>query len=458
MNDPSATAIDARAQVSGLFRWGALFMMSFVVLAVYFAYDSLNPIGQLLKDNLDISASQFGTLKQSATSIPNVVLLIFGGVMLDRLGTRIGGGIVAGFCAVGTVVTAVGAYAESYWIMILGRILFGAGVETLIVAQNKVVAKWFTGRELSLAFAVNLALCRFGTLFAFNSMVGLSDTFGWQGALVVVAGIMIGGFLIFLSYAGMDRWIERKVKVEEERSERIDLKYLFGLPRQFWLITMLCLTFYCAVFPLLDFAPQIFEARFGMSDEYGSWIAGTVILLTIIFTPIFGHICDRFGKLATIMVIGSLMLIPIHLSLGFLEGGDGAHPTAPLFDAVVFKWYEAFPLSATDIVPILPMMLLGISFSLVPAAMWPAVAKMVEQSRLGTAYAIMFLIQNIGLMLLSPLVGWGEMPSFAEGTFEPFQVSTIILASLGTLGFVFAVLLKVSDRKSKTSIETPEGR
>jgi MFS family permease len=456
MNDATSMDTDGRARVSALFRWGALVMMSCVVLAVYYAYDSLNPIGQLLKDNLGISAAEFGTLKQSATSVPNVVLLIFGGVMLDRLGTRIGGGIVAALCALGTALTAVGAYAESYWIMILGRILFGSGVETLIVAQNKIVAKWFTGRELSLAFAVNLALCRFGTLFAFNSMVGLSDTFGWQGALVVVAGIMVGGFLVFLSYAGLDRWMERKVEVEEEKSERIDMKYMFGLPRQFWYITLLCLTFYCAVFPLLDFAPQIFEARFGMSDDYASWIAGIVILLTIIFTPIFGHLCDRLGRRATMMVIGAVMLIPIHLSFGFLEGGGGVRPGEPLFDAVVFKWYEAFPLNGTDLVPILPIMLLGVAFSLVPAAMWPSVAKMVEQDRLGTAYAIMFLIQNIGLMLISPVVGWGEMPSFAEGTFERFQVSTLILASLGTLGLVFAVLLKISDRRAKVSIEEPE--
>jgi len=452
----TAVKIDARAQVSALFRWSALFMMSFVVLAVYYAYDSLNPIGELLKRDLGISGVHFGALKQTATSIPNVIILIFGGILIDRIGTRLGGGIFAAACLLGTVVTAAGGLLDSYWLMFAGRIVFGSGVEALIIAQNKIIAKWFMGKELAFAFAVNLALCRLGTFFAFTTMNGLTESFGWRGAMGAIALLMAAGFVTFVIYTFMDRSMEKKVKVVEEKSDKVDFAQVLGLPRSFWYIAALCVTFYCAVFPFLDFAPQIFEARFGMESEYGSPVSSLVILLTIVFTPFFGWLCDRVGRRATMMLVGSLLLIPIHLAIGFIPGGAEARPAEPLFSFLGNNFYEVFPFNMTDVVPILPVLVLGIAFSLVPAAMWPSVARMVEGSRLGTAYGIMFLIQNLGLMVMSPLVGWGEKPEFAQGMLGPFQTSAIILAALGLAGTVFAVLLKLEDRRAKVSIEAPE--
>jgi MFS family permease len=454
----SKSSIDARASVSPLFRWSALFMLSFVVLAVYYAYDSLNPIGELLKQDLGITAAQFGMLKQSAVSIPNVVILIFGGILIDRVGSRVGGGLFAAICLAGTILTAIGGQVESYWMMFLGRVLFGSGVEALIIAQNKIIAKWFSGKELALAFGLNLSICRLGTFFATTTMNGLTQTFRWQGALWGIAALMCIGFLVFLAYAFIDRGVERKHQVVEEKSDRIEAAQIFGLPRSFWFIAALCVTFYCAVFPFLDFAPQIFEKRFAMESEYGSPVSSLVILLTIVFTPMAGYLCDRFGRRATMMLIGSFLIVPIHLSIGFLGGGAADRPAEPIFSILGNNFYAVFPFNTTDIVPILPVMVLGIAFSLVPAAMWPSVARMVEQKRLGTAYGVMGLMQNIGLMVLSPTVGWGENPDVAQGIFEPFQLSCLILASLGLMGFLFAVLLKLEDRRARVSIEVPEKR
>jgi len=454
----SKSSIDARASVSPLFRWSVLFMLSFVVLAVYYAYDSLNPIGELLKQDLGITAAQFGMLKQSAVSIPNVVILIFGGILIDRVGSRVGGGLFAAICLAGTILTAIGGQVESYWMMFMGRVLFGSGVEALIIAQNKIIAKWFSGKELALAFGLNLSICRLGTFFATTTMNGLTQTFRWQGALWGIAALMCIGFLVFLAYAFIDRGVERKHQVVEEKSDRIEAAQIFGLPRSFWFITALCVTFYCAVFPFLDFAPQIFEKRFAMESEYGSPVSSLVILLTIVFTPMAGYLCDRFGRRATMMLIGSFLIVPIHLSIGFLGGGAADRPAEPIFSILGNNFYAVFPFNTTDIVPILPVMVLGIAFSLVPAAMWPSVARMVEQKRLGTAYGVMGLMQNIGLMVLSPTVGWGENPDVAQGIFEPFQLSCLILASLGLMGFLFAVLLKLEDRRARVSIEVPEKR
>ena len=431
-------------------------MVSFMVLGIYYSYDSLNPIGELLKKDLGITAARFGILKQTATSVPNLIILIFGGILIDRVGSRLGGGIFACLCLLGTIVTAVGGQFSSYWMMLMGRVIFGSGVEAFIVAQSKITTKWFKGKELSLAFATSLSICRFGTFFAFNSMNGLSDAFGWRGALWCITALVGAGVVVFAIYAVLDRRMERAANVSEERSEQVDLKQISGLPKSFWYIALLCVTFYCAVFPFMDFAPQIFEARFDMDSKFGSPVTSLVILLTIIFTPMFGWVCDKFGKRATMMTIGAFMIIPIHLSIGFLKGGAGARPIEPLIDFYGFQWYAVFPLNSIDIIPILPVMALGVAFSLVPAAMWPSVARMVAQDRLGTAYAIMFLIQNLGLMIVAPIVGWGEKPKMFEGGGEPFQTSMILLACLGVLGLVFAVLLKITDRTAKVSIEAPE--
>jgi len=458
MSQAVAAGLDGRAQVSALFRWSALFMMSFVVLGVYYAYDALNPIGGMLVRELGISEAEFGVLKQTAVSIPNVLILIVGGIIIDRIGARLGGGIFAFACLLGTLLTAVGGQMESYWVMFFGRILFGSGVESLLIAQNKIITKWFAGKELSLAFAINLAICRFGTLFAFMSVNGMANSMGWQNTLWAIAGLMAVCFATFIVYTFMDRHMERKVSVQEEKSDQIDFKQVFGLPASFWFITALCVTFYCAVFPFLDFATQVFEARFGMSEAYGSTVAGAVIMLTIVFTPFFGWLCDRIGRRATMMIIGASLIVPIHLAIGFLGGGTpAARPAEPFLDIVVFQWYAVFPFNGTDAIPILPVMCLGIAFSLVPAAMWPSVARMVDQKRLGTAYGIMFLIQNIGLMGMSPMVGWGKLP-FQASAFGPFQVSMMLLAGLGLIGAIFAVLLKIADRKAAVSIEVPEGR
>ncbi len=450
--------LDIRAAVSPLFRWSALFMLSFVVLAVYYAYDSLNPIGELLKHDLAITAAQFGLLKQSAVSIPNVVILIFGGILIDRVGSRVGGGLFAGICLAGTILTALGGQVESFWMMFLGRVLFGSGVEALIIAQNKIIAKWFSGKELALAFGLNLSICRLGTFFATTTMNGLTQTFRWQGALWGIAMLMGAGFAVFLLYALIDRGVERRHQVAEEKSDRIEAAQIFGLPRSFWFITALCVTFYCAVFPFLDFAPQIFERRFAMESEYGSPVSSLVILLTIVFTPMAGYLCDRYGRRATMMMVGAFLIVPIHLSIGFMTGGAADRPAEPMFSILGNNIYRVFPFNSTDIVPILPVMVLGIAFSLVPAAMWPSVARMVEQKRLGTAYGIMGLLQNVGLMVLSPTVGWGESPEAVQGILGPFQLSSLILAALGLLGFLFAVLLKMEDRKAAVSIEVPEKR
>ncbi len=456
MNDAAnpISALDARAQVSAAFRWISMLLVSLTVLATYLVYDSISPLGEIIQRDMNVTPTDFGLL-YGAYSYPNFIMPFLGGILLDRIGVRLGGMTFAGLCAAGALLTALGSEG-SFWVMFAGRLLFGLGAETLIVAQNKIIAKWFKGRELALAFSVNLSICRLGTMLSYNLVPSLKESLqSWTGALWVVAVMMGVGFGIFVLYALMDRWAERRIHVVEEKPERIELRLLFGMPRTFWYITLLCVTFYSAVFPFQQFAPQIFGARFGMDDAYASWITGLIIIITIFGTPVFGWLCDRVGKRATMMLIGSLLIVPIHLAIGFLAGGS-EHPAAPIFDLGFFKWYAAFPLNGLDVIPILPIMLLGLVFSLVPAAMWPSVARIVEEKRLGTAYGLMGAIQNVGLGLVPVLIGQSKHPQFVQGTLEPFQLSMLLVAGLGLCGFVFAILLKRADARAGSRIELPE--
>jgi MFS family permease len=444
-------------------RWGLLLLVSFVIAANYYAYDAMSSIKEVLQTELKISSTDYGIIV-SFYGFPNTFLLmtVFGGIFLDRFGIRKTGFLFTLFCALGVFLTAYGSsdffrsggigyslfksflpgYSPEMKMMILGRLLYGLGAETSIVVVNKILVKWFKGKELSFAFAVSLAIARVGTAAALIFSPILIETgAGWTLALWVAAMLMGIAVMFFIVYMAYDKRFTPKEKKGSllAADERFNFKDIVGLlkNKSFILISLLCVTFYSAVFPFQAYCPDFLHNKFAVSLKTSGMLSSLIIWGTILFTPIFGWFVDRKGKRATLMLYGSGMLLAAHLIL-----------------------------SLTNLTPYAAMFIIGIAFSLVPAAMWPGVARIVEEKRLGTAYGIMTSIQNIGLFAfpiaagaITDAVNKGITPEMLKAGQASLNYTYTILmfAGLGLLGFLYAFLLKRMDAKEGNNrLEHPE--
>ncbi|WP_462281512.1 MFS transporter [Salinivirga cyanobacteriivorans] len=381
-------------------RWGVLLLSSLVMFFNYYFYDALSPLKDLMQTNLGFSSSDYGAF-MSAYSVPNVFLAmaVLGGIILDKLGIRITGTLFVFMMALGGVITAYGAsdmylaggpgyalmnsfltgYSPSLKMMYLGFFIFGLGAETSIVVLSKIVVKWFKGKELALALGLNLAIGRLGTALALFLSPYLIHP-EWTNAIWFGVLLLWLGLLFYIIYIFLDLKIDKQVKETLPESEEDQFRWRDLLDlitnRTFIFITLLCVTFYSAVFPFVKYAPDLLMNKFGMERDIAGQISSILMFGTILLTPLFGWIADNKGKSATLMYLGSALLIISHLMFAL-----------------------------TTITPLLPIFLLGVAFSLVPAAMWPAVTKIVGDNKLGTAYGFMFSVQNIGLWALPILVG-----------------------------------------------------
>ncbi len=399
-------------------RWFVLFIMGLVIFGSYYAYDAISPIADFIMKGLNISRAQYG-LFFSVYSLPNFIMVLLGGILLDIIGIRKAGILFAALCTAGVFLTAAG---PTFLVMLAGRFLYGLGSESLIITMDKIISKWFRGKELSLAFGLNITIARLGTFAALNSAARIQAWSGsWRLAIWVSAIIMFVSFALFLIYSGIDKAKEKYFVKEKEEIEKFVFQdvYKFGPP--YWYVSLLCMTFYSAIFPFTAFSTVFLQTKFGLTAVQGGFYTSLVITGSMIFTPIFGLVVDKIGKRATMMIVGSLMLIPAHLTLGL-----------------------------TYVHPAIPMIILGISFSLVPAAMWPSIPIMIEEKRLGTAFGLMTLIQNIGLTVFPWLAG--KITDLSGGDYTN---TMLMFASLGVIGAIFSILLKISDRKARTGIELP---
>ncbi len=453
---------------SVVLRWGIMLLVSFTMATNYYFYDALSPLKFLMERELGFSSAEYGFF-QAAYSIPNVFLLmaVIGGIILDKIGIRITGFAFIFIQFAGAVVTAYGAtpyfnqggwgydfmnsfltaYSPALKVTSLGFFLFGLGAETSIVVISKVIVKWFKGKEIALALGLNIAIARLGMGAAMvlsprliiedARIMPLWENWTmpiWFGALLL--GI---GLLAFMVYMIWDIRFDRRVaeRNETDPAEEFRFSDLGRLitNRSFIYITMLCVLFYSAVFPFMKYAPDLMINKFGVDPTVAGDISSILPFGTLLFTPVFAWICDYRGRSASLMVYGSLLVVSVHLMFAF-----------------------------TNITPYIPMFILGIAFSLVPAAMWPAVTKIVETSRIGTAYGAMFTIQAIGLMLFPWLIGLvldytnpGVSEILAAGgeAVYDYTQALIMLAMLGVIGLLFSWLLKREDRTSGYGLEEP---
>ena len=391
-----------RLNESAPLRWTVLVLISGLMFATYWFQDCLGPLKSLMESQLGFSSSQFGLLIASTTWANLAMMIILGGIALDKWGIRKTGIIFGMLATVGAFIVAFaskGVFGQDektmlIW-MIIGRILFGTGLETVCVLVSRTIVKWFKDKELALAMGINVGFGRLGTAGAILLGVGIANDNVYTG-LSFAASLIGLGLIMFMIYLIIDVKFDRQEKALSESvagttvDDGFKFKDLTGLltNHSFIYIAALCVAFYAAVFPFLQYAPDLLVNKFGftlklpdlsgMSFWEKLWeyfhnaptMTSLIPFGTILFTPIFGRLVDKKGKSATLMILGSLLLIFAHLSLS-------------VFNNITLGYFG--------------LIAIGIAFSLVPAAMWPAVAKIVAENRLGTAYATMFTIQNYGL-------------------------------------------------------------
>ena len=419
-----------------LYRFTILLFISLLAFGSYFAYDSIGALGPTLMRELHLDRTDIGNL-YTAYSVAAIAIVFFGGMLYDVLGPRRASLLFSLLVLVGAIIVAL---AKTKWMLFTGRLVFGAGSEALIVVQSAIVSRWFKGKEIAMAFGITLTISRIGTLFSFNIEELIATYFGsFRVALWAAAGFCLLSVLCNLVFNVMDRHGEEVLDLAKpDAGDRIVFSDIRKFTPSFWFVVLLCVTFYSAIFPFTALAPDMFHDKWGLplvSASSGGFLSqvfynfthmfntapgvtSIVIAASMVFAPFAGDLVDRIGKRASLMVLGSVVLIPAHLVMGLTH------------------WN-----------PIPMMILLGAAFVLVPAALWPSVPMIVEEKRVGTAFGLLTAIQNLGLGLF-PFLN-GKLRD-ATGTYTATQ---FMFAGLGVAGLIFAVLLLRADRRQGGILE-----
>lgn len=400
-----------RPEPSRLYRWLVLIFVSLAMFGSYYAYDALSPLADVLKQQLGFTDLDIGFL-QFMYSFPNIFTVVIGGLLIDRIGLRKALMIFAVLSFIGPAITAATGHLP---VMAAGRLIFGMGAESLNVAVTTALARWFRGKELSFAFGLNLTASRMGTFAALNSPTWARAAYAsWRGPFLIAlafSSLCVAGAVI---YWAMEEWAEKNYDLGKVSTDKVVFADLFKFGVSYWLIVALCVVFYSAIFPFQTFAVKFFMEAHGTSREFGGFLSSMLTLFAMIATPIFGLWVDRVGKRALLMMLGSSLLIPVYLMMAY-----------------------------TRVSLYVPMAMMGVAFSLIPAVMWPSVAYLVDQPRLGTAYGLMTMLQNIGFGGFNLMVGWANTYRHA-GVDNPagYDLGMWIFSILGILGVLFAFLLR----------------
>jgi MFS family permease len=423
---------------SRLYRFAILLFVSLLTFGCYFAYDIIGAIAPTLVEDLGADRATVGWM-YTWYSIAAIIAVLIGGFLIDLLGTRKSSIIFSILVLIGASVVWL---ADSIPVLFVGRFIFGAGSEPLVVAQSAILARWFKGKELALSFGIALTVSRLGTIFSFNTGELIANYFGsYKYALIAATLFCLLSLLANVVYIIMDRYGEKALELSKEGvEEKIVFKDVKLFKPTYWYVVLLCVTFYSAIFPFTalstdffvdkwgiarvaettgGFLIQVFNNFFHMFSTAGG-ISSIIIFASMMLAPFAGHYVDKVGKRGTLMILGSLIMIPCYLLMGF-----------------------------TDIYPAYPMIALGAAFVLVPAAMWPSVPLIVPKRAIGSAFGLMTFIQNIGLALFPFLNGW------LRDTTQTYSASMLMFALLGVCGLVFAILLKRADSKENHVLENP---
>ena len=453
-------------------RWTVLVIAALVMMMGYVFWDIVSPLSTTLKASpeegcMGWTAAEYGFYAGSY-SIFNIFLLMlfFGGIILDKCGIRFTGLLATGMMLGGAVINYLAVTlipCDSYTdlgftlfglipshikvqvlIAALGFGIFGVGCDITGITVSKIVTKWFTGRELATAMGVQVAMARLGTASAISMGPVIANAYGLSAPILVGATLLLLGFVLFIVYILMDRKIDRERRVSAKSSEYSESSEKSGLSEEavskdddkftfrdfltvlrnpgFWLIALLCVAFYSSLRPFLKFATDVLVNNYGLDKETAGLVTSILPYGTIVLTPLFGVLYDRLGRGSLLMLIGCVIVTLCHVCL-------------------------ALPLIEHTWVVMVVMVLYGVSFSLVPSAMWPSVPKIVPLKQLGTAYSIIYYVQNIGLMLVPMLVGNIIDANTDTTGHVNYTLPMVVFAILGIAAIILSLLLMFSDKR-----------
>ena len=445
--------IQRKLNDSAFARWSALILIALMMFFAYMFVDMLSPLKSQLELSLGWDGGTFGTYAASEYFL-NVFcfFLIFAGIILDKMGIRFTGLLSASLMVIGACVkfyamsewfigTSFEAWMNSWWVSLpataklscLGFMIFGCGCEMAGTTVSKAIAKWFKGKELAMAMGLEMSIARLGVFAAMwlAPMVSVSFNNSVSAPVAFGAILLMIGLIFYFVFVVMDRKFDKQLEAagelvaeaSDEEFKLSDLGKIFK-SKMFWLVALLCVLYYSAIFPFQRYAPDFLDRTLGITN--GAQLFSCFPILAMVLTPFLGGFIDRKGKAASMLMVGSIIMIACHLSFAFL--------------------LPAFP---SQILAVAIIAILGVSFSLVPAALWPSVPKIIDERILGSAYCIIFWIQNIGLFLVPKVIG--EVLDATGG----YVVPMVIFSSFGVFALFFGFWLKREDKKKGYGLELP---
>lgn len=456
MNAITATLRDSRTA-----RWTALVILSFTMFAGYIFTDIISPMKPILERTYGWDSTDFGIVT-SAYGLFNVFffMLILVGIFLDKFGIRFSTITSAVIMIIGAAIKYIafkGGFSTTHEINVLGiwmikdqvffaalgYALFGVGLEYAGITVSKAIAKWFKGKEMALAMGMQVAIARIGSFVPLAFGAKLANTYDVPTTLLIVIVSLIIGLVAFFWYNVMDKKLEVQMddnlgNGHEEPFKFSDL-WVIVSNRAFWLLSILCVLFYGAVFPFYKYGPDLMVNKFGVSEDWAGFLPSLVPFGTMLLTPFFGGLYDKKGKGASIMILGSFLLFIVHVVF-----------MLPFITSVIAVFFN--------------VLLLGIAFSLVPSAMWPSVTKIIPEKQLGSAYAFIFWVQNIGLWGIPLLVGVvldktnpGIAAAKKAGQDITYNYTTTwgIFVALTLAAVAISFWLKAEDKRKGYGLELP---
>lgn len=455
-------------------RWTALILLALAMFFGYVFVDVLSPLQSYVQEQKGWNPVAWGNFFGSETFLNVFVFfLIFAGIILDKMGVRftailsgavmVVGGTINWYAMTDTFAQSSLATAfdgilnlpDAWWnitpwvvgmpasakLATFGFMIFGCGIEMAGITVSRGIVKWFEGKEMALAMGVEMAIARIGVAVVFFGspwVVQLGGVIDVSRPVAYALLLCCIGLICFITYAFMDKKLETQMgsngEVKDDPFKISDLKYIFT-SKVFWIVSLLCVLYYSAIFPFQNYAGLMLQNTLKISEEQAGLIFFVFPLGAAAITPFLGNFLDRRGKGASMLIFGAILMIVCHGTFAYI---------LPQVRSIILA-YAA-------------IILLGISFSLVPASLWPSVPKLIQPKLLGSAYAVIFWIQNIGLYGFRKGIG-SVLQASNPGVTNPldydYTVTMTVFASLGVLALIFGLWLKALDKKKGYGLELP---
>ena len=451
-------------------RWGAMVLIALMMLFAHMFVDVISPLQEIIQKTHGWTPDVFGSFMGSEYLLNVLGFLIVAGIILDKMGIRFTGELSATLMFLGACLkfyavsdwfagSALEGWLNSWWVAMpgsaklasLGFMIFGCGAEMAGITASKALAKWFEGKEMALAMGLEMALTRVSVFAIFTISPRIAGIGGADPSIVrpvaLCAALLVIGLLCYLVFCVMDKKFDKQLGEEAVKGESED-EFKFSdvvnifKSKLFWIVAMLCVLYYSAIFPFQKFAANMLQSNLGLSATMASDIFRWFPIGAACVTPFLGLFLDKKGKGASMLLLGSLLMIACHLTFALV-----------------------LPLYPNKVIAYAAILLLGVSFSLVPASLWPSIPKIMDKRFLGSAYSLIFWVQNFGLMGMPILIGWllekcnpGVAEQIAQGVpgvAYNYTVPMLIFASLGGLALLFSLWLKALDKRKGYGLELP---